>query len=183
MKERKKRIISDGLVILLSVAIAILLVKSPYLGILIRSVDGYYLLAAFVAGIFFTSAFTTAPAIAVLAKLGLAYNPFLIALVGALGSLIGDLIIFSFVKSHIREDVDFLLSLGKSKRAKHILKRRFVRWSLAFFGALVIASPLPDELGLALMGLSDIKTSRFSLISYVFNAIGILAIALIARSI
>jgi uncharacterized membrane protein YdjX (TVP38/TMEM64 family) len=182
-KARKKRIVSDILVMALSVVIAVMFAQSPHLDGIVESTGRFYPLTSFIAGLFFTSAFTTAPAIAVLAKLTLAYPPLVVAAIGAVGSLIGDLVIFAFIKGHIREDVAYLLSKAKSRRVRHILEHRFMRWSLAFVGAIVIASPLPDELGLAMMGLSNVRTSRFIPISLGFNFLGILFIALIARSI
>ncbi len=176
------RIMRDIGVVVISVIVALLLVRSGIIDDFLAHVDGYYIVGAFVAGLFFTSAFTTAPAIVVLAKLSLAFPPVVIALVGALGSVIGDLVIFSFVKGHISNDISYLLAHAKSRRIRHIFRYRFVRWSLALVGALIIASPLPDEIGLALMGLSKISTRRFMLISYTFNAIGIFLIYLVARS-
>lgn len=183
MKKHQRRLLADILVVATSIAVAVAIAKSSYIGLLVSLTDGYYLVAAFVAGLFFTSAFTTAPAIAVLAKLSLAHNPALVALVGGVGALLGDLVIFSFVKSHVREDVMFFLGRAKKKRIRHLLEHRFARWSLAFLGAIIIASPLPDELGLAMMGLSNVRMSRFVPISLTFNIIGILMIAFIARSI
>jgi len=62
------------------------------------------------------------------------------------------------------------------------LHLRLFRWSMVLFGALVIASPLPDEIGLAMMGLSKVKTLLFIPISFSLNAFGILIIGLIART-
>lgn len=56
------------------------------------------------------------------------------------------------------------------------------RWITFFLGALVISSPLPDELGLAMMGLSKAKMSTLIPVSLIFNSLGILAIALVARN-
>ena len=44
---------------------------------------------------------------------------------------------------------------------------------LPVIGAIIIASPLPDELGVSLMGMSQMKASRFILLSYILNSIGI----------
>lgn len=176
------RIIRDIGIVVISIIVALLLVRSGLIDEILGHVQGYYIIGAFVAGLFFTSAFTTAPAIVVLAKLSLVFPPVMVALVGALGSVIGDYVIFSFVKGHVSKDINYLLSHAKSRRIRHIFRYRFVKWSLAFLGALIIASPLPDELGLALMGMSKISTKRFILISYTFNALGILAIWLVARS-
>ncbi len=181
-QKARGRIIRDIGVVVISIIVALLLVRSGLIDDLLAHVEGYYILGAFVAGLFFTSAFTTAPAIVVLAKLTLVFPPVAVALIGALGSVLGDLIIFSFVKGHVSQDISFLLSHSKSRRIRHIFRYRFIRWSLAFVGAIVIASPLPDELGLALVGMSKISTKRFILISYTFNTLGIIAIWLVARS-
>jgi hypothetical protein len=183
MEQHKKRALIDGLIIIVSICVAIYLAQGTYIDSIIAYTKEYYILTAFVAGLFFTSAFTTAPAIAMLAKLSLVYPIHIVALVGGIGALLGDLLIFSFIKGHIREDVDYFLSKAKSKRIRHLFHHRFFRWSLAFIGAIIIASPLPDELGLALMGLSNVKTEKFVFISLFFNTLGIILIAFIANSI
>ncbi|MFH1990444.1 MAG: hypothetical protein ABIJ19_01135 [Patescibacteria group bacterium] len=72
---------------------------------------------------------------------------------------------------------------SKSEKLISIFKLRIFRWSLAFLGALVIASPLPDELGLMMLGFSKMKTSLFVPVSFLFNSLGILIIGLIARAV
>jgi hypothetical protein len=52
---------------------------------------------------------------------------------------------------------------------------------LPVVGAVIIASPLPDELGLALLGFSRIDRRYFFAISYTMNFIGIVLIGLAAR--
>ncbi len=181
VNSHKKRLAQDLWVIVFSVVIAVIFAKSSLLDSFLGSVQNFYILGSFIAGLFFTSIFTTAPAIIVLGTLSAAFNPWIVAIVGGLGALIGDFVIFNFMKGHISEDVDYLLSQTKSKRIQDIFKHRFVRWSLAFVGALIIASPLPDELGLALMGMSKLSTTKFALISFTFNALGILVISYVAR--
>ena len=182
-KHKARRLVQDLIIVLASIIIAIVLAQSPFIDTLIERTKGHAVLASLIAGLFFTSAFTTAPAIAVLAKLSLAHDPILVSIAGGFGALVGDLIIFAFIKTHLREDVQYLLSKAKSHRIRHILEHRFARWSLAFLGAIIIASPLPDEMGLAMMGMSNIRTSRFIPISLSFNILGILLIAYIAHSI
>jgi hypothetical protein len=50
-------------------------------------------------------------------------------------------------------------------------------------GGLIIASPLPDELGLALMGFVKTNNWTFAIISILCNALGIFVIAVVARAI
>lgn len=178
----KKRLLIDLSIIAISIFVAGIFTQSDIIDKILTANENLYILKTFIAGLFFTSVFTTAPAVIALAKLGTLYSPFVVAIVGGLGALIGDYIIFNFIKGHISEDISFLLSRAKSRRIRHLFHFRFMRWSLAFIGALIIASPLPDELGLTLMGLSRMSTARFILISFTFNALGILAISFIARS-
>jgi len=46
-------------------------------------------------------------------------------------------------------------------------------WTLPVIGAIIIASPFPDEIGVSLVGISKIKTYQFLLVSFILNAIGI----------
>jgi uncharacterized membrane protein YdjX (TVP38/TMEM64 family) len=180
----KRHLIKDGILVAASLVAAYAVMQSNVVDSVMSVSSGWYVLTAFVAGIFFTSVFTTAPAIAILAKLGTLHNPFIIAGVGAVGSYLGDLVIFRFLKDHLAANVTLMIE-SKEKgegRLSHLLHQRFFRWSLAFLGALIIASPFPDEIGLALMGVSDISGKRFAAISLTFNALGILIICFIARS-
>jgi hypothetical protein len=74
-----------------------------------------------------------------------------------------------------------LLKLRKRKRLRQLLEGRGFRWLTFFAGGLVIASPLPDELGISLLGLSRVRIRWFVVVSYAFNFLGILLIALAAR--
>ena len=55
------------------------------------------------------------------------------------------------------------------------------RWLTLLAGALLIASPLPDELGIALLGFSKVSTRYFAILSFVFNFLGILGIGFTAH--
>ena len=94
----------------------------------------------------------------------------------------GDLIIFLFIRNRLAEDFGYLIQKTSSGRLIAIFKLRIFRWLVPLLGALVVASPLPDELGLAMMGLSKMKTSLFIPVSFVLNATGILIIGLIAKT-
>ena len=183
MKEfRRHKLIYDAFIFCLSIIGAIIFARSGLLSNFILHTDGWFVLDVFIAGIFFTSIFTTAPAMVVLGSLATVHSPLVVALVGGLGAMTGDLLILKFLKKHVTDNISDIIVHSKSGRMRHLLKYRFARWSLVLLGALVIASPFPDELGLTLMGLSKISPRRFAIISYVFNTLGILTIAAIARS-
>lgn len=183
MNNHKNNLIQDAAIVILSVLIAIVLAKTGVLVDILASSKKLELFGSFIAGMFFTSVFTAAPATVVLAEIAQVNSIFLVALFGGVGALIGDMVIFRFVKNRLSEDILYLLKKSKSERLLSIFRLRLFRWSIAFLGALVIASPLPDELGLMMLGFSKMKTPLFIPISFLFNSLGILVIGLIAKAI
>ena len=183
MDNHKNNLIKDVAIIALSVLIAIILVKTEVLVSILASSKELELFGSFIAGMFFFFIFTTVPAIVVLAEIAQVNSIFWVALFGGVGAMIGDLIIFRFVKNRLSEDILFLLKKSKSERLISIFRLRIFRWLFAFLGMLIIASPLPDELGLMIMGFSKIKTSLFIPISFLLNSLGILIIGLIAKAV
>lgn len=181
--ERKKRahFIADVVVIVVSVVFAVILAKTGFINRILVSTLELEFVGSFVAGIFFTSIFTVAPATVILGTIARETSVWLVALCGGLGALLGDFIIFHFVERRLAEDFAYLLQKTDIERFASIFHRRLFRWLFQFVGALVVASPLPDELGLAMMGLSKIRLSLFVPISFFLNSVGILAIGLIAR--
>lgn len=183
MNNHRNNLFKDMSIVALSVLIAIILLKTGAVIDLLSFSENLKLLGSFMAGIFFTSVFTTVPATVVLAEIAQVNSVILVALFGGVGATIGDLVIFRFVKNKLYEDVLYLLKKSKSERLTSIFRLRVFRWSMMFLGALVIASPLPDELGLMMLGFSKMKTSFFIPVSFSFNFLGILILGLIAKAI
>jgi len=181
MRRARRHLWQDLFIIALSLAAAWAIVHYQLVQTLLAYTGDGIVAASFVAGMFFTSVATTAPALAVLGELSLAGNLALVALVGGLGAVVGDYVLFSFVRDRVSQDATYLLRGPKIQRALHIFKRRHFRRVLPIMGALIIASPLPDELGLALLGLSGISSRYFFAVSYCMNVIGILLVGLAAR--
>ena len=139
-------------------------------------------IGSFLSGIFFVSTFTVAPASVVLFKLAQVYNPFLIALTAGLGAVIGDYIIFRFLKDNVFEEIKpIFMKLGGSNLSR-LMSTPYFAWLAPVLGALIIASPFPDEIGVGLMGISKLKNWQFLTISFLLNSLGILFIITIAKS-
>lgn len=179
----KRHLVQDLFLFGASIALAWAIVHFNLVHILLEKLGDVVPLASFIAGIFFTSVITTAPAIAVLGELSLEGNPFVVALMGGLGAVCGDYIIFIFIRDRVSDDIAYFLKrTGTPRFFKLFHKRRTFRWVLPVLGGLIIASPLPDEIGLTLLGLAKLNTKRFLFISFLCNAGGILLIALAARA-
>lgn len=177
----RKGLVKDLFLVIIGGVVAILLSKYGLIDTAI-SLLGSTVIASFFAGIFFTSIFTVAPASVALADIFQASGSLhTIALCGALGAMIGDFIIFYFIRDHFMDD---LTDSFRPSITKHIMSSfhfGFLKWLSPVLGAAIIASPLPDEMGLALMGISKIRTIVMLPISFVMNAVGIYAIIWFAQ--
>lgn len=179
-----REVSQDLAIILMSVGFAYLLVDSGVISEWLVGSQGLEAIGPFFAGMFFTSLLTTAPAIVVFGEMAQVFPPLTIAFFGASGAVVGDLVIFSFVKDRFSEHLAALFRTQKpSARMKRLLRFPAMRWLTFLAGGLIIASPLPDEVGIALLGFSKMKLSGFVTVSFVFNFIGILIVCVTAQAI
>jgi hypothetical protein len=139
---------------------------------------------SFIAGFFFTSVFTTAPAVVLLGAIATHGALWPVIVWGALGAVIGDTIIITMMSRIVGNihGIHFPLPhFLKLQEIKHAFSHGPARILLWITGALIIASPFPDEPGLALLGLAHLPIRYFVALSFFLNALGILAIAMVAR--
>ncbi|OGY68076.1 MAG: hypothetical protein A3H63_02195 [Candidatus Harrisonbacteria bacterium RIFCSPLOWO2_02_FULL_45_10c] len=181
MESKKYAVIRDIGIVTISILVAINLVQTGVIHSLLGTSRQLRFAGSFISGILFTSVFTTAPATATLAEIAQDNSVLLIAIIGAFGALVGDLVIFRFIKDSVTEDIAYLIKKAKKERFLSIFRLKVFRWLIPFIGAVIIASPLPDEIGIAMMGFSKLRISFFIPISFSLNFVGILIIGLIAR--
>ena len=162
---------------LLFVFIAYFLFTSEYFSEYISIITGYGYWSIFLAGLLFSYGFTTPFAIGIF-LLAEPSNLLLSSLIAGFGALIADSMIFAFIRFNM---MDEFLSLQKTKPLKSVDSffhknfsveaQRLILYSLVGF---IIASPLPDEIGVLLLaGLSKTHPGIFAFVSFVFNTIGI----------
>lgn len=134
-------------------------------------------LGTFIAGIFFAYSYTAAPATALFLILAKEQNLIIAGLVGGLGALIGDLVIFSFITMSFKDEIKKLASEKIVVYLDRNFPFRTKKYLIPIFAGLIIASPLPDELGIALLAVSQhISMKIFMLLSFALNTVGIYAI-------
>ncbi len=167
------------ILLILSVVLAIFILKSSSLQKSLYNVGTLGYLGVFIAGLFFSYGFTTAPAMSILYLLGNNLNPINVAFIGAFGALISDYIIFRFVKYSLMDEIKKLSN--EFKFHPHLKKGyiKFLKKIAPLIASFIIASPLPDELAASILGSIKVNDKEFLLISYISNFIGILIIALI----
>ncbi len=177
------RLVKDGLLLVFSIFLAIFILKTNVVHAVVGYLHELEYLMSFLAGVFFTSVFTTAPSIVILGELAQENSPWVVALFGGLGAMCGDFILFRFVRDRVSKDLEYLFKLPKAKRVVNIFSTILPKMLWPFLGALIIASPLPDELGIMMMGLSKIDQRLFLPLSFVLNGIGILLIGFAAKAV
>lgn len=163
-------------IILFSIFVTIYIINSTQFKESLNQTKNLAYFGAFTSGIFFTSTFTVAPATVILFILGKKHNFILISIFGALGAMVGDNLLLKFIKSELEKNMYAFIIPKKTRSIKKILHTRSFYWFLATIGILIIASPLPDELGISILSLIHFKTKNLLAISFLVNFLGILLI-------
>jgi hypothetical protein len=157
------------------------LVQTPTIDNAIRQMGTFGYIGAFITGMFFVSTFTAAPAALVLFNLADNLHPVEVALLAGLGAMLGDFLILRLMQDKVFDELKPIIGKLQHPYLRSLFKTPYFAWLLPVLGAIVIASPLPDEAGVSLLGLSKIKKWQFFAVTYVLNAVGIFVIVAIAR--
>jgi hypothetical protein len=177
-----KNLWRDMFFIAISLLVAFILVQLGLANKIVSLSQGGRIVGSFLSGVFFTSAFTIAPAAIALAELAKTTQIFVLAFWGALGAMLGDMILFLFIRDRFADDLEAALHHYHDKKLTRFFHRKFFRWLTPLVGALVIMSPLPDELGITMMGVAKIRTWALCVISFTMNFLCILLLALAIHS-
>lgn len=150
---------------LIFTAVIDLIVKTGYFG-------------ALIGGILFVSVFTAVPAVFILLNLASAgLNIVLVAVIAALGAMLGDYLLLRFMEDKLAYELKpIALRLKIPQLVNFLNQHRPTNWLLRLIGAIIIASPLPDEIGVGLLGLSKTKRLLFLGTCFTLNMGGILAV-------
>ncbi|HKM60737.1 MAG TPA: hypothetical protein VJY36_07700 [Candidatus Bathyarchaeia archaeon] len=141
---------------------------------------GYF--GTFLAGLLYPYALTSSAGTAILLILAKEQNFLLAGVIAGVGALVSDMVIFLFVKHCFNDEVQ--------KLSKEKVVQTFNRWIpdsirvhlLATFASILIASPLPTEIGIMLMtSIKNMSTKKFVIIVYILHASAIFIILLIGR--
>ena len=156
-----KKLAKDLLIVFFSIVVATIIAKLGVFEYIVGKSATREIIGSFVSGFFFTSIFTTAPAMVALGQIASTGNIFVVAIIGGFGAMIGDYFLFIFFRDSIGADIAELIKSKKRGHLKHLFASQMGKRLMALVGGLIIASPLPDEIGLALMGISKIKNRVF----------------------
>jgi uncharacterized membrane protein YdjX (TVP38/TMEM64 family) len=137
--------------------------------------QGY--LGSFLAGLIYAYAFTAAPATFILLMLGREQSLIFASLIAGVGALISDLLIFHFIKRGFSDEVHMMSEEKLVKRVNGIIPDFIRKYVYLILASVLIASPLPTELGVTLMASATaVSSRRFAIIAYILHTTGIFII-------
>jgi len=170
-------------ILALLIMLAYVVFRNPYVQDFVSSLGALEYIGVFIAGIFFTFGFTAPFASGFFIVLNPS-NPLFVAILGGIGAMLGDLLIFSLIRFSFIDEFKRLEKATIIKGIRNEMKLHFnhrARLYLLFaLAGLIIASPLPDEAGVIMLaGLTNIKPRVMAIISFIFNTLGIFILCLI----
>ena len=139
-------------------------------------------IGVFLSGILYAYGMTAPTAALILLSLAKDGNILLAGLVGGLGALVGDLMIFFFIRSTFSCEIDriaknhFVVMIENEEKR---IMGHFQKYFLSAFASFLIASPLPTEIGVSLMASrKHLSAAKFAAIAYGLHTSAILLILL-----
>jgi len=140
-------------------------------------------LGIFISGIFYVFSFTAPIATALIIIFSANKNIILLGLIAGIGSLVGDFIIFHFIRISFMDEIKELSQHKISLFALNKIPNIYRKYLTYLIGSIFIASPLPDEIGVIILASSnEIKMSHFGIISYILNTGGIFLIVILSNA-
>ena len=101
-------------------------------------------------------------------------------LIGGVGAVLSDFLIFSFIRHSFIDELD---KLKKEKPIKFLVKigkfifGRYYKFILPIFAGFLIASPWPTEIGVPILaGQKHISVKKFMIMAYALHSLGIFII-------
>ncbi len=141
----------------------------------------WWILLALVGGFFFTSIATVPLSFVMISSLAQAGMPiYAIALLGGFGAALGDAGLSAVIRVSIVDDLFHYLVRKTHGLFGRVMGDKLVRIAAIVLGMIVIASPLPDEIALALLGIAHVPGRYVPFLVFIPNALGIALIAYIA---
>ncbi len=173
--------------LIISIILAYILFTQESFQPIIEQLTKFSYLGALIAGFFFSLGFT--------ASFSLGYflisspqNIIIAAILGGVGATISNLILLKTFQTYFLKEFREIENTKSLKFLIHLFKNHLptkIRIYLLYaFIGIVIASPIPNEIGIMMIAsLHHIKKHNFAILSFILNVIGIYVIFLLARTI
>ncbi|HKX73411.1 MAG TPA: hypothetical protein VJM32_05325 [Candidatus Saccharimonadales bacterium] len=169
----------------LSVLFFVLVFDTAFMSSIFSYLNSLDYLGGLIAGALSATFITAAPALVLIVGLAQHLDSLALALIVGLGSAIGDMILLLFFEERIFQE---LAPLGRRLKLKRFIsrragKRKRMSAPLLLAGAFVIMTPLPDEIGLGLLGISHFPKVFIFVLCLALNTLGASLLIMAARAV
>lgn len=133
-----------------------------------------------IAGALYTYSFTASIGALLLISLAPFHPVGVLAVVGGVGATIADYTIFKFVRDDLKKEVK---RFGASKMIRNICSADGIlcrSWMRNLLGTAIMASPFPDELGVAMMSTTKMRQGTFLMLAFIVDMLGIYLLVTVA---
>jgi len=163
-----------------AIVLAYLIFRNPSVSSFVSHLGNLSYIGVFIAGILFAFGFTAPFAAGFFITLN-PHNILLVGIIGGIGALLSDLLIFSFIRVSFENEFNKLrktkLIRSIDKTIEKSLGKKLKFYLMYVFAGFLIASPLPDEIGVIMLaGLIKIKIGILAVLSFILNTLGILVL-------
>ena len=167
----------------LAIILAYILFRNPNIQNYISHLGSLSYLGIFIAGMLFAFGFTAPFSVGFFISLNPS-NIWIAGIIGGLGALMSDLIIFSTIKISFEDEFKRLRNsktfVRITKLIEKSIKEKIRIYLMYAFAGILIASPLPDEAGVTMLaGLTKISAKSLAPISFILNTLGILILLML----
>ncbi|MFA7707499.1 MAG: hypothetical protein WCX73_00965 [Candidatus Pacearchaeota archaeon] len=164
--------IKKWVIFLLTIIFSVYLYNSKILDSIIVSLGDFQIIGVLIAGMLFVYTFTVAPATALLIISTRTINPLIVAFIGAIGAMIGAIFLYNLFKRYLPKQI------GKTINKIELrgFKKKTLKWVIPLIAAVILATPIPDEVAIALLETNKIDANTFMLFAFICAFIGLLII-------
>ena len=168
------------ILLLITIVLSYLIFKNPLVSNYLAHLGNLGYFGVLLGGILFAFGFTAPFSVGLFISLNPS-NIWLAGIIGGLGALIADLLIFKFIKFSFKDEFNRLKNTKTLKSIDFLIQRslgtKIKLYLMYVFAGILIASPLPDEIGVIMLaGLTKINFKVLAILSFVLNTLGILIV-------
>lgn len=170
-KVKKQKLVLDIVVFLAALAAAFIIATSEAFRVHVLQLVPVFIIAELIAGGLYTSLLTVPISLSLISVLVEERNLWLIVFVGAIGATVVDYVIMNVFHKASRKIE------AKSSKWERLRKNRTAGVALRVLGLLCLATPVPDEVAMSILGITRISLKNFILLVYPAKAFGIFLVA------
>ncbi|HSE60944.1 MAG TPA: hypothetical protein VLA88_01460, partial [Candidatus Saccharimonadales bacterium] len=165
------------------IVLFVALLDSALLTSIFHYLEGLGYVGGLVAGVLSASFFTAAPAVLLIIDLATKHDPLLLALIIGIGAAVGDMLLLLFFEERIFHELKPLYLRVRSIFTKKKPGKPRRSAAMLLLGTFIITTPLPDEIGLGILGISHFPKIVLLVICLGLNVLGAAILILAARAV